>query len=80
MVAMEFTTRGNSVNTVLSSVILSKSVFYYHPSSGKRGGRPSSFTLTETGERVSNEVVVHEIESFSPESLLTMGTLRSPIT
>jgi len=76
MVAMEFISRGNSVNTVLSSVGLSKSVFYYHPSSGKRGGRPSSFTLTETGERVSNEVVVHEIESLLSREFVDYGYIK----
>jgi putative transposase len=42
---------------------LSPSTFYYRPSEGRRGAKPSIFTLKAVGSRVSNEVIVEDIKS-----------------
>lgn len=43
---------------LLSWVDLPKSSFYYKPSDGKRGVRPSAFTIKLDGSSVDNNVVI----------------------
>lgn len=42
---------------------LSPSTFYYQPSHGKRGVKPSTHTLMKDGSIVSNEIVVQDIKT-----------------
>ena len=43
---------------LISWVDLPKSSFYYKPSDGKRGVRPSAFTIKLDGSSVDNNVVI----------------------
>lgn len=53
--------------------LLNRSVYYYHPSGGKAGIKPSMHTYKNDGDRVSNELVVNEIKSILSEEFITYG-------
>lgn len=54
-------------------ITLSRSNFYYRPSDGRRGFKPSCTTLKADGNEVSNEVVVDEIRSILSGEFVCYG-------
>ena len=62
-----------SVTDVLSWVDLSKSSFYYKPSEGKRGAKPSMVTLKQDGTIVDNIVVIEEIKDVLSQEFCCYG-------
>lgn len=67
------------VRKVLKFVGVSSSSYYFEKSSnipGKRGIKPSDFTLTSTGQKVSNEQVVSEIKTVLTREFVDYGYLK----
>lgn len=54
-------------------LLLSRSTFYYHPSNGKKGMRPSITTGKMNGEIVPNELVVEEIKKVLSQEFVCYG-------
>jgi len=54
-------------------LFLSSSTYYYHPSNGRKGLRPSTTTQKLNGDVVSNEVVVDEIKKVLSEEFVCYG-------
>lgn len=55
--------KGVATTKLLRWALLPGSTYYYKPSCGKRGRKPSTHTVTVEGEVKENQVVVHIIES-----------------
>jgi putative transposase len=64
MIAQTFIDHTGSVNQVLEQVSLSKSTYYYSSKKGRRGRRPSAFTVKADGSRVPDEQVVSSIKTL----------------
>jgi hypothetical protein len=62
MIAKEFIQQGYPLYKVLALCGLSKSSYYYSPSSGKRGRKASSSTLSKEGILYSNDYVLERIK------------------
>ena len=58
---------------LLSWVDIHKSSFYYKPSDGKRGARPSTFTIKQDGSFVDNIVVIEEIKEILSQEFCCYG-------
>lgn len=58
---------------LLSWVDLPKSSFYYKPSDGKRGAKPSVFTIKQDGRSVENIVVIEEIKEILSQEFCCYG-------
>jgi len=78
MIAREFIKEGYPISTVLCGADLSSSTYYYKSKrGGKRGRRPSEFTLTNSGKKVSNEQVISDIEKLFEEEFVDYGYLKT---
>lgn len=58
---------------LISWVDLPKSSFYYKPSDGKRGAKPSVFTIKQDGSSVENIVVIEEIKEILSQEFCCYG-------
>lgn len=58
---------------LISWVDLPKSSFYYKPSDGKRGAKPSVFTIKQDGRSVENIVVIEEIKEILSQEFCCYG-------
>lgn len=58
---------------LISWVNLPKSSFYYKPSDGKRGAKPSVFTIKQDGSSVENIVVIEEIKEILSQEFCCYG-------
>ena len=58
---------------LLSWVDIPKSSFYYKPSDGKRGARPSTFTIKQDGSFIENIVVIEEIKEILSQEFCCYG-------
>lgn len=76
MIATQHIDQGVPVAFVLKAVGLSKSIYYYQPSGGTKGIRPSTHTRTSTGELISNEQVVTDIESLLQQEFVDYGYIK----
>jgi hypothetical protein len=56
-------TKKVAVRKLLQWSFMAASSYYYQPSKGKRGMRPSTHTLKENGKLFENSVVVESIEA-----------------
>ena len=52
---------------------MAHSSYYYHPTTGKRGRKPSSYTLMQDGSLVSNDTVVLAIRFILAEEFVCYG-------
>lgn len=77
-IAQQFIEQGYPKQTVLETVGVARSSFYYHSSSlPKRPGRPkSTHVYTTDGQRVSNEEVVNQIEELLKQEFVDYGYLK----
>lgn len=76
MIANQFIQQGFSVRLVLNTVELSSGNYYYQPSGGKNGRKPSICTLTLDGNFVSNSLVVQQIETLLGLEFVDYGYIK----
>ena len=76
MIATQHIDQGVPVTFVLKAVGLSKSMYYYQSTGGAKGVRPSTHTKTTTGELISNEQVVTDIESLLQQEFVDYGYIK----
>ncbi len=76
MVTQHYIDQGYPVGKVLSFVGLSSSSFYYQFRNGQRGRKPSRYTFTIDGKRVSNEQVVDEIKTLLGQKFVDYGYIK----
>lgn len=62
-----------SVTELCSWISLSKSVFYYKPTGGRPGAKPSTHTITRNGDLVTNEFIVEEIKMILQREFADWG-------
>lgn len=62
-----------SVTELCKWVDLPRSVFYYQPSGGKPGAKPSTHTYTINGGQVTNEFIVDEIKKILSREFANWG-------
>lgn len=62
-----------NINDLCIWLSYSRSSCYYKPKTGKRGCKPSSFTKKQSGEIVSNEVVIEEIRDILKGEFVCYG-------
>jgi putative transposase len=62
-----------TVQQLCSWVNLPRSIFYYEPSQGKRGFKPSTVTFKQDGSCLSNETVVEEIRQILGQEFVCYG-------
>lgn len=76
MVAEQFIGEGFPVNKVLDAAGIASSSYYYRPSKGKKGNKPSEYTLTGSGEYISNDIVVDDIKALLKMEFVDYGYLK----
>lgn len=72
MIVKEFAEKV-SVQDLCPWVDLSRSVFYYHPTTGKPGAKPSTHTLMKDGTVVTNEDVIEKIKGVLNQEFCCYG-------
>jgi hypothetical protein len=65
--------RSMPVRSLLKWAGLVPSSFYYKPSGGRKGIKPSTHSLTVQGERIDNRTVVVQIETVLRQESVAMG-------
>ena len=73
MIAESFIQQGYPAYKVLPLCKLSKSSYYYRPSKGKRGRKPSTATLSSSGILYSNEYVLDRIKWLLNQEFIDYG-------
>ena len=76
MVAQLFIGQGFPVGQVLQASGIPSSTYYYRPSNGKKGNKPSEYTLTRSGHYISNDVVVDKIKALLQMEFVDYGYLK----
>ena len=76
MVAQQFIGQGFPVGKVLQATGISTSSYYYRPSKGKKGKKPSQYTLTGSGLCIPNAVVVDNIKTLLQMEFVDYGYLK----
>jgi hypothetical protein len=76
MVAEIFIGQGYPVSKVLQAIGLSSSSYYYRPSAGTKGKKPSQHTLTRSGLYIQNEVVINNIKELLQMEFVDYGYLK----
>lgn len=73
MIAEAFIQEGYPAYKVLPLCRLSKSSYYYRPSKGKRGRKPSTATLDSSGILYSNDYVLDRIKWLLNQEFIDYG-------
>ena len=78
MVADQFIAEGHPIKLVLSECDVPRSSYYYKPREHpkRKGKEKSQFTLTQDGQRVSNEKVVEQITDLLGDEFVDYGYLK----
>lgn len=76
MVAQQFIGQGFPVGKVLRATGIPISSYYYRPSNGRKGKKPSQYTLTGLGLCIPNDVVVDDIKALLQTEFVDYGYLK----
>lgn len=77
MIATSFINQGYKVKTVLNTINISISSFYYKPKNGKKGLPKSTHTITSWGEYIANTIVVQQIQDLFSQEFVDYGYLKT---